>query len=246
VILSRVFPGDAVRVDLDAADSRELLSGLYRPPRADWLRLNLIASVSGSATGSDGTSETLTNAADRKLLGVIRSLADVVLVGAASVRAEGYFVPRRAALAVVTSSGDLSGHRITSTGERGPLLVLCPATSVDKVRSTVRSADARILAVPDTDGFLAATDIVSALRSAGFSSIVSEGGPVLAAHLLHGGVVDELCLSTSPTLNGASIPVFGSAEFANRALRLDQLMVDDASGVYARWLIEPESVATAG
>lgn len=245
MILSRVFPGDALSIDLDSPDARERLADLYRPPRRDWLRLNLIASVSGSATGSDGTSETLTNPADRKLLGVIRSLADVVLVGAASVRAEGYFVPRRAALAVVTSSGDLSGHRITATGERGPLVILCPATSVDTVRSTVGSPDARIIAVADTQGILAATDIVAALRSEGFASIVSEGGPALAAHLLHGDVVDELCLSTSPTLNGAHIPVFGSAEFADRPLRLEQLMVDDASGVYARWLVATAAAVTA-
>jgi riboflavin biosynthesis pyrimidine reductase len=245
VILSRVFPGSAVSIDLESADARDQLADLYRPPREDWLRLNLIASVSGGATGSDGTSETLTNAADRKLLGVIRSLADVVLVGAASVRAEGYFVPRRAALAVVTSSGDLSGHRITSSGERGPLIVLCPAGSVGRVRSTVGSAAVRVIPVDDVHGILAATDIVAALRAEGFASIVSEGGPALAAHLLHGGVVDELCLSTSPTLNGANIPVFGAAETDDLPLRLDQLMVDDASGVYARWLVGAGPAVTA-
>ena len=245
MILSRVFPGKVVSLDLESSDARDRLADLYRPPHHEWLRLNLIASVSGGATGSDGTSETLTNPADRKLLGVIRSLADVVLVGAASVRAEGYFVPRHAALAVVTSSGDLSGHRITATGERGPLLVLCPAKSVKKAQSTVGSATVRIIAVDDAEGILSAPDIVGALRAEGFASIVSEGGPALAAHLLHGGVVNELCLSTSPTLNGARIPAFGSAETADRPLKLHQLMVDDASGVYARWLVAGASAVTA-
>ncbi|WP_181134458.1 dihydrofolate reductase family protein, partial [Rathayibacter sp. AY1D5] len=71
----------------------------------------MIASVTGSSTGSDGTSETLTNRVDRTILGVVREQADVVLVGAASVRAEGYRVPRRVPLAVVSASGDLAGHR---------------------------------------------------------------------------------------------------------------------------------------
>ncbi|MCU1470826.1 MAG: hypothetical protein JWQ39_1975 [Glaciihabitans sp.] len=235
MILTRVYPAADAPIDLDAADARDRLADLYRPPREDWLRLNLIGSVSGSATGSDGTSETLTNPADRALLGVIRTLSEVVLVGAASVRAEGYFVPRRAALAVVTSTGDLTGHRITSTGQRGPLIVLCPGSSAAMARATVEDPDALVIPVPDTGGMLAAADIVSALRSAGFRSIVAEGGPILAAHLLAGEVVDEVCLTTSPVLNGASIPLFGSSEFTARPLELTQLLVDNASGLYARW-----------
>lgn len=238
MILTPVFPEAQTAIALDGADARDRLTELYRPPAEDWLRLNLVGSVSGSATGSDGTSETLTNPADRLLLGVIRMLADVVLVGAQSVRAEGYFVPRRAALAIVTSSGDLTGHRITSTGQRGPLLVLCPASAEKRARETIGDENAKVIVVADEAGSLAAADIVAALRDAGLRSIVSEGGPHLAARLLHGGVVDELCLSTSPVLNGANIPLFGSSEFAGRALTLRSLMVDSASGVYARWAIE--------
>jgi riboflavin biosynthesis pyrimidine reductase len=237
VILTPVFPRSEDRIVLDAADARERLSELYRPPRQDWLRLNLVGSVSGGATGSDGTSETLTNPADRLLLGVIRMLADVVLVGAASVRAEGYFVPRRAALAVVTSTGDLAGHRITSSGQRGALLILCPKSAAAKVRETLGDGIGEVCVVPDVGGILAASDIVETLRGAGHRSIVSEGGPILASHLLHGGVVDELCLSTSPVLNGAKTSLFGSDEFDARDLTLAGLMVDSASGVYGRWLL---------
>lgn len=235
MILTRVYPTTDPPVDLDDEHARARLTEWYRPPRANWLRLNLVGSISGSATGNDGTSETLTNPADRVLLGVIRSLSDVVLIGAASVRAEGYFVPRRAALAVVTRSGDLSGHRITATGPRGPLIVLCPAASVDTARATVEAENAQVLAVPDRDGILAATDIVAALQGGGYQSIVAEGGPILASHLLAGDVVDEVCLTTSPVLNGASTPLFGSREFAARHMELTQLVVDDASALYARW-----------
>jgi riboflavin biosynthesis pyrimidine reductase len=237
VIITPVYPESAGAIDLEDTDARDRLAGLYRPPREDWLRLNLVGSVSGGATGSDGPSETLTNAADRLLLGVIRMLADVVLVGAASVRAEGYFVPRKAALAVVTSSGDLTGHRITSTGQRGPLIILCPAMAAARARDTIGDANARVVVVPDVDGVLAPVDIVESLRSAGYRSIVSEGGPRLAAQLLAGGVVDELSLSTSPVLNGTSIPLFGTNEFDGHAVTLASLMVDSASGVYARWLL---------
>jgi riboflavin biosynthesis pyrimidine reductase len=235
VILTRVYPERDEPIDLDAPDARDRLAQLYRPERADWLRLNLIGSVSGSATGSDGTSDTLTNPADRVVLGVIRMLADAVLVGAASVRAEGYFVPRKAALAIVTSSGDLTGHRITSTGQRGPLVVLCPERAQQRAAHTIGDPDARILVVPDDEGRLAAVDIVAALRDAGYVSIVSEGGPRLAEHLLNGGVVDEVCLTTSPLVNGVGLPLFGADQFAAHPLSLEQLLVDNSSGIYARW-----------
>jgi riboflavin biosynthesis pyrimidine reductase len=48
-------------------------------------------------------------------------------------------------------------------------------------------------------------------------------------------VVDEVCLTTSPILNGASAPLFGGHEFPDQNLRLVSLLVDDANGIYARW-----------
>ena len=237
MILTRVFPEPGAAIDLDTPGAREALAELYQPPMLPWLRLNLIGSASGSAIGSDGTSETLTNTADRALLGVIRGLADVVLVGAATVRSEGYFVPRRAALAVVTGSGDLTGHHITTAGQRGGLVILCPASAADRVRETVGVPQARIVVVPDTGRVLAAADIIAALQAEGFTSIVCEGGPELAAHLVRAGVVNEACLSTSPLLNGARTALFGEDEFDAVPLVLTQLVVDNGSGVYARWLL---------
>jgi riboflavin biosynthesis pyrimidine reductase len=237
VILTRAFPAGGATVDLDDADAREQIADLYRTPSSDWLRLNLIGTLSGNATGPDGTSESITNPVDRVVLNVIRSLADVVVVGAASVRSEGYFVPRRAALAVVTRSGDFSGHQITSSGDRGPLLILCPAASADRARETISNPEAQIIVVPDVDGSLSAAAIVDALRDAGYPSIVAEGGPAIAAHLVLGGVVDELCLTTSPILNGGALPLFGATEFAPIPLSLQQLLVDDGGATYARWSV---------
>ena len=235
MILRRVLPQADVTVDLDATDARVQIADLYGLPRADWFRLNLIGTISGGATGPDGTSESITNPVDRVILNVIRSLADVVLVGAASVRREGYFVPKRAALAVVTRSGDLARHRITSGGDRGPLLVLCPASAAARAAETVGDPDARILVIPDADGYLASADILAALRDAGYRSIVAEGGPELAARLAGDGVVDELCLTTSPQLSVADVPLFGPLRSGPIPLTLNQLLVDDGGATYARW-----------
>ena len=237
MILTPVFPTAANPFDLESTDARDRVTELYRPPREDWLRLNLIASVSGSATGPDGTSETLTNSADRLILGVIRALSDVVVVGAASVRAEGYFVPRKGALAIVSRSGDFSGHRIKDTGTHGTVLILCPAAVANRARETIGLAEVTVVPVPDVDGSLRADAIVASLRAAGYRSIVAEGGPSLATQLVLGGVVDELCLTTSPVLNGGKLPIFGAGEFDARSLELRQLLLDGDGFSYARWML---------
>ena len=133
MIVERLYPGPNAAVDMD---DRDALLELYRPPRADWLRLNLIATVTGGASGSDGTSETLTNPVDRRILGVIRQLADIVLIGAQSLRAEEYVQPRRSRLAVVTASGDLGGHRIAAPEGDRPI-VLCPPAARARVLETL-------------------------------------------------------------------------------------------------------------
>lgn len=237
MILTKVFPTPAVSIDTDAVGGREKLLELYRPPQPNWLRLNLIASVNGQAAGSDGTSETLTNAADRTILGVIRELSDVVLVGARSVRKEGYLLPRSARLAVVTSTGDLGGHRINPSADRKPLIVLCPPAAVERLRDTVGDKGVEIitLAPVDSAGLLGAAEIIAALRARGWASIVCEGGPQLIGQLLSAGLVDEACFSTSPVIGGTDLAMVAAPSRAGHPVALGQLIVDASSGIYARW-----------
>ena len=232
MIVERLYPGPNAPVDID---DRDALLELYRPPRADWLRLNLIATVTGGASGSDGTSETLTNPVDRRILGVIRQLADIVLIGAQTLRAEVYLQPKRSRLAIVTISGELGGHRIEAPEGATPI-VLCPATAAARVRATLPSAEVIELDV-QADGGIAAADMIDALRAAGFASIICEGGPSLAAQMLDAGLVDEFCLSTSPLVGGLPFPVTGSVAIAQHAATLTQLLRDEASGLYARWAL---------
>lgn len=237
MILTRVQPGADVSetIDLDDAVSRERLLELYRPPSSTWLRLNLITTVSGSAAGSDGTSESLTSPADRRILGVIRELADVVLVGAQSVRAEGYLMPRRARLAVLTASGDLSGHRIATSIDAGRLMVLCPAAAVETVMESLGDVPAEIITI-EGGGRLDPAAVLAALHGRGMQAVVCEGGPSLAAQFAAADLIDELCISTSPQFGGLAFPVLPGDTGAPRPLRLELLLVDDASGVYARWV----------
>jgi len=240
VILTKVFPGQPERVDLDDAGSHERLLDLYRPPAGLWLRLNLIASVDGNAAGVDGTSETLTNPADRTILKAIRELSDVVLVGANSVRREGYLLPRQSRLAVVTASGNLRGHRINPATDRSPLIVLCPPEAVARVRETLGTEPVEIVIVHASleSGLMVMTDVVTALHSLGLGSIVCEGGPQLIGHLLAAKLVDEACFSTSPILGGTTLGMAVTATTVEQPLELHQLIVDETSGIFARWLVQ--------
>lgn len=237
MILTRIYPGTPETLDLGAPDGVARLSELYRVPEPAWLRINLVSSVNGNAAGSDGTSQSLTSRTDRTILGVIRRASDVVLVGAASVRAEGHLRPRTAPLAVVTGSGDLSGHRIRPDLPAGDLIVLCPASALGRLQSSLDGLAVEIITIPGDDRRLRPANIVAALRDRGLGRIVCEGGPSLAAQLLDAGLVDELCLTTSPVVNGVRLPLLGDAPLEMKRLSLAQLLVDEASALYARWSV---------
>jgi riboflavin biosynthesis pyrimidine reductase len=233
-MLTRVHPGPSESFELDAPATRDRLLELYRPDAPEWLRLNLVVSVSGSAAGSDGTSESLTSRTDRRILGVIRELSDAVLVGAQSVRAEGYQLPKRSKLVVVSTSGDLSGHGLGADGA-GSVTVVCPASAVPTVRETL--GDAAIIEIDAVDGRIPVENLVAALRGAGFASIVCEGGPALAGQLLEADLVDDVCLTTSPVLTEVRLPALRMPGLTQRPVTLRQLLVDDDSAVFARWAV---------
>lgn len=242
---SSIGPDVETALEVGSDETQATLESWYRPAVTPWLRLNLISAVSGDAAGTDGTSETLSNPADRAILRAIRDVADAVLVGAASVRAEGYRVPLRAKLVVVTSSGDLSGHRIAP--ERADrVVVVCPQSAVSRVEESLGDSLcglANIVVVADDEGRIAPRSIVAALHARGLTSLICEGGPSLAGQFLRDHLVDELCLSTSPVVIGSGLPVFGTERFDASRLSLGQLLIDDQSALYARWRVEADDRA---
>lgn len=220
---TQVFPQPSSDVDLDE---------LYLVPRRPWLRTNLVTGIDGGAAGPDGTSASLTRGDDRRVLGAIRRASDVVLVGATTVRTEGYVLPKSIPLAIVTATGDLTGHGIPAVVEPGRLLVLCPESARESVASTLPAAD--VITLIDSRGRLTGLDIVTALHARGLESIVCEGGPTLAGLLAAAELVDEFCFSTSPVLVGGAAPLSGQDPAAHRAT-LTRLLVDETGVSYARW-----------
>ncbi|MCY7289163.1 MAG: dihydrofolate reductase family protein [Cryobacterium sp.] len=242
--LSCVFPepeagDDSVdlprRVDGLDLVSRAWLLRRYAPAPGAYLRVNMIASLNGSVAGTDGTSDSLSSRLDRRILGVIRELADVVLVGAGSVRAEGYVVPARAHLAVVTSSGNLAGHRLRDSTNGQPVLILCPRSAVDRAQAATAGSRVTVVPLDDDNGVLAPAGILAALRTLGFARIVCEGGPVLAGQFFAANLVDEFCLSTSPQVVLGARGLLESPAALSTGFRMRQLLLDDQGATYARW-----------
>ena len=88
----------------------------YAPLRAPWFRLNFVATVDGSAQGPDGLSESINNPADKRVSTCSDDIADVVIVGAGTARAEGYR-PNPEAMVVVSRSGEVPPTLRERTGD---------------------------------------------------------------------------------------------------------------------------------
>ena len=99
----RVLTGAEPNDDVTDED----LARLYAvPERRAFLRVNMVSTVDGSATGDDALSGSINNAVDKVVFDHLRATADVVVVGAGTARAEGYG-PAGKPMVVVSRSGDL-------------------------------------------------------------------------------------------------------------------------------------------
>lgn len=192
------------------------LEGHYAEERLPWVRGNMIATLDGAATGADGRSGSINGAADHRVFESLRAWADVILVGAQTVRAESYRAPRTPdrllgarrrrgqtddpALAIVTGGGDLPPAVLAD--EPAPWVVT--TTGAPGLGSLRRRVPRGRVLVHEGAVDLAAT--VSTLVDAGLPRILTEGGPTLLGALLGAGVVDELCLTWSPRVVAGPAP----------------------------------------
>lgn len=161
------------------------------------VRFNMIASVDG-ATAVDGVAGGLGGEADRALFALLRRLADVVLVAAGTVRAEGYG-PSPVPIAVVTRSCRLDWDSRFFTAQVARPVVVTVATAPAEARA--RAAEvADVVVAGERDVDLARA--LDALGARGWRAVLCEGGPTLNGQLAAAGLLDELCLTLSPCLVG--------------------------------------------
>jgi riboflavin biosynthesis pyrimidine reductase len=163
------------------------------------VRFNMIASVDG-ATAVDGVAGGLGGKADQDLFALLRTLADVVLVAAGTVRAERYG-PSAVPIAVVTRSCNLDWESRFFTAQDARPVVVTVATAPAEARARAAEvADVVVAGERDVDLAMA----VDALGERGWRAVLCEGGPTLNGQLAAAGLLDELCLTLSPRLVGGT------------------------------------------
>lgn len=189
-------------LSLDEESSHEQLREWYSPDGERSCRLTLISSSSGRLTGSDGTSYSLSNPADRAILKAQRHSSDAIISGASTIRREAVPIPAHAPLVVVTRSGNLEGHQVSDHSFREGGVIVLSRNDVEYDGSTFfPDGVASTLTVPGS-GDLTAAEIISTLHGQGYRHLLVEGGQTLATVFAAEGALDEVCLAlTGPPLS---------------------------------------------
>jgi riboflavin-specific deaminase-like protein len=225
---------------------------VYRPsdPRAPLVRINMVASVDGCVVDADGRSGSIGGEGDREVFRCLRALADAIVVGAGTVRTEGYgphrLPPRLAAaraadgrpdpapLVVVSASAALDYSSPLFTEAAVPTVVVTSASAPLERRQAAERAG-RLLVV-DADTVQPAPLMHLLREELGLGHLLVEGGPTLNAGLLDAGLVDELCVTTAPSLLGDQGPRLAGAIAGRQELELLTLCTD-GSELLARYRI---------
>jgi riboflavin biosynthesis pyrimidine reductase len=211
--IDRLWPRPAENLS-----DEELTAGL-----STGLRVNFVSSVDGAAT-TDGHSGGLSTPADKRYFELLRRVSDVVLVGAGTVRAEGYgpmrVSPEHPVFAIVSGHLDLDpGSRIFTDAPVRPTVVTTSHSSgADRfaaVADVLKAGDGEQI---DPHAMLAG------LRARKLTHVLCEGGPSLFGSLLDVDVIDELCLTVSPNLESGDTPRITAGPHVSRALRLAQVL----------------------
>lgn len=202
----RLYPPPALRV-------REIYGDLSLPQRGGgdaglpFVFLNAVSTLDGSASIS-GRAGGIGGRADREVMRVLRSLADAVLIGANTLRAErmslsseGRRAPEPLA-AVLTSTGEVPLENLLDL-DRERTLVILPEPAASGAAAEKLSKSARLLPLPEAAG--GGVDLREALRALldGFGArrVLIEGGPRLSGEAIYRHLADELFLTVSPRIS---------------------------------------------
>lgn len=190
------------------------ISQAYAWPEGAWTRAMMLTTLDGAIAGTDGLSGSISSATDRLIFSEVRRLADAILVGAGTIRAERYnpmkarpeYQEARAAaglqpapvVVIVSRSLDLPWQDpLFHESAQQPIVL---TGSHDPSSSAVKRAQAYadVQQVPD----LEARTIIGALHARGLSRIVCEGGPSLLTQMVAADLIDEYDITLAPILSG--------------------------------------------
>jgi riboflavin biosynthesis pyrimidine reductase len=236
-LVRRLLPAPAVEVDVEEA----YRAAREPPDDRPWVLVNMIASADGGTTVA-GRSGGLGSPGDKEVFRTLRAVADVVLAGAATVRAERYGPPSASAatqdrrrsygatpvarIAVLSGSLDLDLESPLFASPPSRPYVLTHARSDPARRAELATVADVVLA---GEGAVDLADGLRRLRADGVRVVLSEGGPTVNGQLFAADLVDEVCLTVAPMLlAGDSRRVaIGPAVPAGRPLSLTHVLTED-------------------
>lgn len=248
---------DAIRFSALDRDGPQLDDGrlqeLYAYPdlTRPLVRGNAIASLDGGAT-TDGTSGGLGGPGDRQLFGLLRELADVIVVGAGTARTETYGGARMTVsqrqrrqargqrevppIALVTRSGVLDHALPVLTDTEVPPLVLTCSDAATAAAARLGST-AEVIDCSGADP--AAVDLgtaLTALAARGLPRVLIEGGPSLLGAFIDADLLDELCLTAAPMLvGGSAVRIAAGTAATLTRMRRRHVITDTEGYLYLRY-----------
>jgi riboflavin biosynthesis pyrimidine reductase len=215
--------------DLTGELSDEQLREVYAAPRTPWLRVNMVSSLDGAATGESGKSGSLNNAADKRVFDVLRELCDAIVVGAGTLRIERYGVLDKP-LVVVSRRGHVPAKLRSGAPGQVRIATCSAAPLLDEARGILGEEFVHVLGTHRVD--LAA--LKAELVQLGLTNQLCEGGPHLLRDLLAEGVVDELTATFVPRLLAGDHRRITDGPPVDVPLRL-AMLIEDESTLLGRW-----------
>ncbi len=217
-----------------------------QPRQGVWVRANFATSLDGAITGPDGRSGSVNTVADHVVFELLRALSDVVVVGAGTLRAEGYTALTVANRWQETRFGmgldiELPLVCVSNSGEVPARLRDAPPGRVLMATHTGSPGLSEAQRVLGTDQVLICGDdavddarLVELLGDRGWTRVLTEGGPHLLSSMIAAGVLDEVCLSLTPVVVGGSGPRMTSAA-APVTGYVPRVLVEEDGTLMGRW-----------
>ncbi len=214
-----------------------------------WVMANMVGGLDGSAAVG-GRVAALSDPADKQLFNLMRTLADVVMVGAETVRRERYGPiplpserrrarredgrPETPPLAVVSRSLSLDWTSRAFTDappDARTIVVTCAAADPDRLRAARAVADVVVAGESRVEPGRALAE----LGRLGHRVVLCEGGPTWLGELVAAGHLDELCLTVAPLMGGDPLPVSLAPEGAGLETFILRHVLNEGDTLFLRY-----------
>ena len=120
------------------------LREVYAAPETPWLRVNMVSTIDGAATGESGLTASINNEPDQRVFRLLRELADCVVVGAGTARTEGY-PPLDVPTVVVSRSGSVPEKMRGADPGRVLLATVSVAAGLEDARDVLGADNVLVL-----------------------------------------------------------------------------------------------------